>query len=146
MAIVSVLADPILLVFAIMAFGYFMGWFGKTTVEQAQVINQFAMSILLPILIFGLIARAPIHEFSIVPVSVYFGSEAVIFTIGCFLAQRLFKCGPGESVLLGDLLPLFGPPRWRFSGGFGSRSQTGGKRKLAAFASLVAWPLKPTFR
>jgi malonate transporter len=99
--VLSVLADPILPVFAIMAFGYFMGWFGKTTVEQARVINQFAMSILLPILIFGLIARAPIHEFSIVPASVYLGCEALIFTVGFLLARKLFKCGPGESVLLG---------------------------------------------
>lgn len=100
-AVLAVLADPILPVFAILAFGFAMGRTGNADVADARVINRFAMSVLLPIMIFGLIASAPIHSFSLLPVALYLACEATLFALGFWLARRVFGRDPAEAVLLG---------------------------------------------
>lgn len=100
MEVLSVLFDPILPVFAILAFGFVLGRLGTITVEDARVINRFAMSVLLPILVFGLLIDAPIREFETRPFLVYVGGEAVVFAIGFVIARYLFLREPGEAVLL----------------------------------------------
>ncbi len=101
MEILQVLLDPILPVFAIMAFGFVMGRAGKTGVEDARLLNRFAMSILLPIFIFGLIANSSIQSFSFVPIMIYLVVQIVIFSCGFLIALHLFKRTPAESILLG---------------------------------------------
>ena len=101
MEILQVLMDPILPVFTIMAFGFVMGRAGKASVDDARLLNRFAMSILLPVFIFGIIANTPISSFSFVPVVAYAGVQALIFTIGFLLAYRMFKRSAGEAILLG---------------------------------------------
>lgn len=101
MEILQVLMDPILPVFTIMAFGFIMGRTGKASVDDARLLNRFAMSILLPVFIFGIIANTPISSFSFVPVAVYAGVQALIFAIGFLLAYRVFKRSAGEAILLG---------------------------------------------
>ena len=100
LSIFNVLFDPILPVFTIMALGFFLGRTGKATVDDARLINRFAMTVFLPILLFGLIAQAPIHTFNITPVLVYAGVEGSLFVIGFILAFRLFNRPADESVLL----------------------------------------------
>lgn len=100
MAITSVLIDPILPVFAIMALGYALGVSGRTTVADAQAINRFAMSVPLPLLIFGLCATAPIEDFSLAPLLFYAGAEAALFGFGFALARFVFQRSVAESVLL----------------------------------------------
>lgn len=101
MEILQVLMDPILPVFTIMAFGFVMGRTGKANVDDARLLNRFAMSILLPVFIFGIIANTPISSFSFFPIAVYAGVQAIIFTIGFSFAYRLFKRSAGEAILLG---------------------------------------------
>ncbi|MBL4646827.1 MAG: AEC family transporter [Rhizobiales bacterium] len=101
MEVLQVLMDPILPVFAIMAFGFAMGRMGKTSVEDARLLNRTAMAVFLPVLIFGLIANAPIKTFSVTPILIYALSQIVVFTIGFMLAYRLFKREAGEALLLG---------------------------------------------
>lgn len=101
MEILQVLLDPILPVFAIMAFGFAMGRAGKTGVEDARLLNRFAMSILLPVFIFGLIANTSIQSFSFVPILIYVVVQSVIFSGGFLIALRLFRRSPEESILLG---------------------------------------------
>ncbi|MBV1866026.1 MAG: AEC family transporter [Rhodobacteraceae bacterium] len=96
----SVLFDPILPVFAIMVLGYALGRSGKATVDDARQVNRFAMTVFLPILIFGLIANAPITNFSMVPVAIYASVEALVFITGFFVANRLFNRPANESILL----------------------------------------------
>lgn len=98
--VLSVLADPILPVFAILAFGFILGRAGKISVADARVINRFAMTVLLPIFIFDVIANAPIYRFSPLPVLAYGLAELVLFIAGYLLATRLFKRDPVEAVLL----------------------------------------------
>ncbi len=100
MEFLQVLLDPILPVFAIMAFGFFMGRTGRSSVEDAKFLNRFAFAILLPIMVFGLIANAPIHTFSFVPLAVYAGAEALVFLLGFLLAFCLFERPAGEAFLL----------------------------------------------
>ncbi|MBY8977870.1 AEC family transporter [Rhodobacteraceae bacterium NNCM2] len=100
MEILYVLTDPILPIFAIMAFGYGMGRAGKITIEDARVINRFAMSVLLPVMLFGLLANVPVRRFDPASVAIYAGSEGGVFALGFLLAFGLFKRSAGESVLL----------------------------------------------
>lgn len=101
MEILQVLMDPILPVFAIAIIGYYLGSKGHTSVDEARALNRFAMNVLLPVFIFGLIAKAPIHTFSLKPVIAYAISQVIVFTIGYAIAARLFKLTQGEAVLLG---------------------------------------------
>jgi len=98
--ILDVLFDPILPVFTVMVLGFALGQTGSATVEDASMLNRFAMTVFLPILIFGLIANAPIHSFSYIPALIYVCTEALIFTAGFLLATRVLKRSPDESVLL----------------------------------------------
>ncbi|GMG80885.1 hypothetical protein LNKW23_00970 [Paralimibaculum aggregatum] len=98
-SVLAVLVDPILPVFAILAFGFAMGRSGRISVEEARLINRFAMSVLLPIMIFGLIATAPVRSFSVVPLAVYAGAEALVFAAGFWLA-RVWLARPAPEALL----------------------------------------------
>lgn len=95
-----VLQDPILPVFAIMALGFVMGRMGVSGVEDALLVNRIAMSVFLPLMVFGVVATAPIRSFALVPTLVYLVAEVVIFAAGFWLARRVFQRGPRESVLL----------------------------------------------
>lgn len=93
--------DPILPVFAIMAFGFGMGRTGKFSVADARLLNRFAMSILLPIFVFGVIANSSIQSFSLAPILIYLLVQIIIFSCGFLLAHRLFRRTPKEAILLG---------------------------------------------
>ncbi|MFT4728198.1 MAG: malonate transporter [Granulosicoccus sp.] len=100
MDIVNVLLDPILPVFLIIAVGYGFGRAGKTTFDEARVINKVAMNVFLPIMIFGLIANAPIYEFNALAVLSYLIVEVIVFFIGYLIARRICNRSKDESVLL----------------------------------------------
>jgi len=96
----NVLFDPILPVFAIMAIGFLAGRTGMTSVEDARVVNRFAMMVLMPILCFDLIANAPIYNFSPAPLLIYAISQVIVFGGGYLIASRVFKFDTGQAVLL----------------------------------------------
>lgn len=100
MEVLKVLTNPILPVFAIMAGGFFAGRRGWTTLDEARTINRFAMTVLLPIFIFRLIATAPISQFPLVEVLTYAATEAVVFALSFTLARFVFARDLAESVLL----------------------------------------------
>ncbi len=101
MDILRVLTDPILPVFAILAFGFGLGRIGKVSLDEARLVNRFAMTVLLPIFIFDVIANAPIYHFALLPVLAFLLAELVLFGIGYGLATRVFRRDPREAVLLG---------------------------------------------
>lgn len=98
--VLYVLIDPILPIFAIMAFGYALGRAGKTSVADARTINHFALTVPLPIMLFGLLSEAPIRDIHLVPALVYTAAQSVLFALGFVLAFRVFRRSAGESVLL----------------------------------------------
>ncbi len=98
--ILQVLINPILPVAAIMAMGFVAGRVGFTSADAAREINRFAMTVLLPILLFGLLANSPVHTFSFTPIAIYGATEFAIFAAGFLIARRLLKRDTGESVLL----------------------------------------------
>lgn len=100
MNILTVLADPILPVFGIIAVGYAMGKTGRTSIEEARLINRIALTVFLPALLFDLLANAPMHEFNMASVVLYISVQGCIFTIGFLLASRIFHRPADESVLL----------------------------------------------
>lgn len=100
MEILQVLANPILPVFAIMVLGFGMGRAGHVSIEDARTINRFAMSVLIPIMVFDLIANAQIYSFSPIPMMIYAGAQAAVFLFGYTVAMRVFRCERGEAVLL----------------------------------------------
>ena len=89
MEILEVLFNPILPVFAILALGFYLGRTGKVTEEQAKTVNWVATAVFLPILVLGLVANAPIEEFSIAPLLSYLLAEAVLAGFALWLAFRL---------------------------------------------------------
>lgn len=101
MEVIQVLFDPILPVFAIAVIGYIAGKLGKVSIDDARVLNKFAVNILLPIFIFGLIAKTPIENFSLAPVVSYAGIQWIVFAVSFILAHKVFKRDAAESVLLG---------------------------------------------
>ena len=100
MTILTVLSDPILPVFAILATGFAAGRSGVVSVSDARTVNRIALSIFLPILLFGLTIDAPIREFAPGPLVIYALAELVLFAAGVFLARRVFRLEPAEAVLI----------------------------------------------
>lgn len=100
MQILDVLFDPILPVSAIMVLGFINGRSGSASVEDARAINRFAMSVLLPLLVFDLVANAPMIDFGLIPIATYAGTQMLIFALGYLLATRIFRREKGEAVLL----------------------------------------------
>ena len=101
MKIIDVLLDPILPVSAIMVIGYVAARRGRATLEDARSINRFAMSVLLPMLIFDLVVHAPLADYRLAPVAGYALVQWAIFGLGYLLATRVFRRQKGEAVLLG---------------------------------------------
>lgn len=97
----SVLADPILPVFAILALGFGAGRMAWVSTDEARVLNRFAMTLLLPVLVFGLVVSVPIRSVPILPLLVYGGAEIATFALGYLLARRVFRRAADEAVLLG---------------------------------------------
>ena len=100
-SIIKVLTDPILPIFAIAILGYLMGRTGRATEENARIINRFAMSIPMPVLVFGLLARSDFGAFVWDKLLIYAAGEAVVFVLVYLGARRFFACAVTEAVLLG---------------------------------------------
>ncbi len=100
MPLLEVLGDPILPVFAILALGFLLGRTGWMSVDDARIVNRFAMTILIPVVLFDLLANAPFASFSAAPIVIYAGVQAVIFALGYQVARRAFGIGRGEAVIL----------------------------------------------
>ncbi|MGI9401948.1 MAG: AEC family transporter [Rhizobiaceae bacterium] len=100
MEIINILVNPILPVFAIMALGFVLGRTDFTTVEDARVVNRFAMTVLLPILGFDLIANAPVYSFVFTPLLIYAVGQILVFLLGFLLANKLLAIDREQSLLL----------------------------------------------
>lgn len=98
--ILAVFLDPILPVFVIMAFGFGMGRSGATGLDEARTLNRFSMTLLIPLLIFDLVASAPLHEFDLRPMALYAVTEWVIFAGVYALTHRALGLQRGEAVIL----------------------------------------------
>jgi malonate transporter len=101
MDILTVLLDPVFPVAAIAVLGYVLGRRGHLAVDDARLINRLSMTVFLPLLLFDLLANAPIHSFRLLPLMAYQGVEALVFTLGYLLARRVFQRPADESFLLG---------------------------------------------
>jgi len=101
MEVFSVLFDPVLPVAAIAILGYLLGRRGALGVDEARQINRLAMTVFLPLLLFDLLANAPIHSFRLMPIAAYLGVEAIVFSIGYLLARQAFHRARDEAFLLG---------------------------------------------
>jgi len=100
-AVLTVLVDPILPVFAVMFLGFFLGWRERVSLEDARVLNSFAMQFLMPVFLFGLLVGTPVLSFSARPLLVYAGTETLLFLVGFGLARKLFGRPVDEAILLG---------------------------------------------
>jgi len=96
----AVLGDPILPIFSILAIGFVLGRMGVFDAGDGRLINRLAMSVLLPLMIFGQLSTVPIHTFRPVPILIYAAAEVAIFGIGFWIARSLFRRELREAVLL----------------------------------------------
>jgi len=99
--VLSVLADPILPVFAIAFIGYVSGRTGWANADEARVLNRFAMTVLLPIFLFRAIASAPWPAFELLPLLAYVVVEALVYAAGFAVARITFGRSRQEALLLG---------------------------------------------
>jgi len=97
----SAFANPILPIFAIIGVGLFAGARGLFDIAEAKAINRFALFIAIPPLLFSIMARAPISEFDLPSLWVYFIPELIIYALGFCAAYFVFKKPPREALLLG---------------------------------------------
>ena len=100
-SIISVLTDPVLPIFAIAIIGYLLGRTGHATEGNARIVNRFCMSIPMPVLVFGLLARSDFDAFVWDKLLVYAAGEAIVFTLVFLTARKVFACTVTEAVLLG---------------------------------------------
>lgn len=100
-AVLTVLLDPILPVFAIAAIGYVAGRSGFVALDQARMLNRVVMAIFLPLLLLDITINAPIDAFALDAVLVYFGAELTTLALGFAVARFVFGLGRPESFLLG---------------------------------------------
>jgi len=100
MTLFAALANPILPIFAILGFGFLLGRARLVTVDEARTVNRVVMTILVPIVVFDLLINAPIDAFTVLPMVLYSGTQAVIFALGYQLARRVFGAAPAEAVVL----------------------------------------------
>lgn len=97
----GVLIDPILPVFAILAIGFAMGRARLVAHAEAQALNRIAMLVFVPVLVFRLLADAPLERFQPAPLLIFLAVEGAVFAAGFLLARRGFRRPLPEAVLLG---------------------------------------------
>lgn len=100
MSLISVLLDPVFPVFAIALIGFAMGRPGIVELSDARAVNKIATTFFLPVMLFGLIANAPVNQFEIAPLSIYALAEIILFLFGYSLARFLFRLEIAEAVLV----------------------------------------------
>ena len=100
-AMIDVLLNAVLPVFAVVAVGYAFGWRGIFDAAMAQVINRFVFFVAVPILLFRLIATAPIATYEWLLILAYLAAEITLYAAGFLVARLLFRRPPRESLLLG---------------------------------------------
>lgn len=100
MDLISVFLDPVFPVFAIALAGFLMGRADIVAISDARVVNRVATSIFLPLMLFGIIATAPVATFELRPLLLYVSVELFLFAAGFLVARRVFRLDPAEATLL----------------------------------------------
>lgn len=97
----TTLANPILPVFAILALGYVLHRSGLFDVPIAQAINSFVFFVATPALVFSIISRAPIAQFDVRALGLYFGAQVFVYVGTALFMHRVLHREKGEALLLG---------------------------------------------
>lgn len=97
----TTLADPILPIFAILALGYVLHRGGLFDVSVAQGINKFVFYVATPALVFSIISGAPISQFDIRALGLYFTAQVVVYVGTALFMHRVLGREKGEALLLG---------------------------------------------
>jgi len=83
----------------------FLGWgLGRVqlfTPDDARSINRFVFYVALPVLMFKMLAEAPLEQLNASLAVGYFTAEIIIYGVGFAVARWLFHCELRESILLG---------------------------------------------
>ena len=74
--------------------------------EAAMILNKFVMLIGVPSLIFLLLSKAPVSEFSIRMLSGYFFTEIILYLTGFLIAKFIFHRETKEAALIGLCIAL----------------------------------------
>lgn len=95
------LANPILPIFAILALGYGLHRSNLFDVPVAQAINKFVFFVAAPALVFSIISAAPIAEFDLRALGLYFAAESFVYVVTALFVHRILRREKGEALLLG---------------------------------------------
>lgn len=97
---IHVLTHDILPVFAMLALGFLLGFFGKVSRDEAAAINRVAFIVLQPALIFTLVNGLDWSAFRFDAIALYAGCQVILFTITFSIARSLLGCETLEAWLL----------------------------------------------
>jgi malonate transporter and related proteins len=98
---IDVFLDAVLPIFAVVAVGYAFGRAGLFDFSAATALNRFVFYLALPLLLFRLIATAPLERFEWWLVLAFLLAEIAVYFIGFMVAHFGFKRSRTESLLLG---------------------------------------------
>ncbi len=96
------IADIVLPVFGVIAFGYACAWTGLLRERVAEGVSDYVYTIAIPLLIFRTLSEAKLPDIS--PWGywfVYFAGAGVAWSIGQVISQRVFGRGVREAIIHG---------------------------------------------
>jgi len=99
--VLATLADPIVPIFAVLALGYGCHRLGLFSVTAAQAINKFVFFVAAPALVFSIISGAPIAQFDLRALAIYFAAQMFVYAGTYLLMYRGLGHEQGEALLLG---------------------------------------------
>lgn len=95
------LANPIFPIFAVLALGYGLQRSKLFDVPVAQAINKFVFFVAAPALVFSIISDAPIAEFDLRALGLYFAAQVCLYVVTAVVMRCILHRETGEALLLG---------------------------------------------
>lgn len=97
----TTLANPILPIFAVLAVGYVLHFWGVLDVPTAQAVNKFVFYVATPALVFSIISDAPIAQFDFRALGAYFCAQILVYAGTALFARIKLGRDKAEALLLG---------------------------------------------
>jgi malonate transporter len=100
-ALVDALQYAVLPIFAFPVIGYIMGARGTFSRAAAEGVNNYAVTLALPSLLFLMLSQVDFSTVEWRVMAIYLGSEIFLYVLSYTLMRRAFKLGPRQSLLIG---------------------------------------------
>ncbi|MGB0508232.1 MAG: AEC family transporter [Pikeienuella sp.] len=100
-ALLDALQYAVIPIFAFPVIGYIMGLRGTFSRAGAEGVNNYAVNLALPSLLFLMLSQLDFSSIEWRVMAIYLSSEIFIYALSYLLMRRAFKLGPRQSLLIG---------------------------------------------